>query len=258
MSTRLKEKGRKAATLLLSMLVMLNVSSQGLTAFAADKDKGIEVTVDRTALDKSVKEAQDAGVKVNKEQDVDKGVATSKAELDKKVAEIQDDYNQQIQKLKQAKQNLDEYNAKKAEYDKKKQKYDEDLAKYNKAKQDYEKALEEYKKAMAELEKRKNEDGYLTKPHSQTLIFKSEPNANMNVSTTTYTKEEFPGVVRNIVGTQVNQLGWAFFEQLNNGLGSGEKWINSKDRRVVLTKNQPVTVTYTNLQHSMYNGKKIC
>ncbi len=34
-----------------------------------------------------------------------------------------------------------------------------------------------YNKAMAELEKKKNEDGYMTKPYPQLLTFKSEPNA---------------------------------------------------------------------------------
>ncbi|AXI26282.1 hypothetical protein CG018_01880 [Gemella sp. ND 6198] len=235
MSMKLKEKGRKASTLFLSLLMLLSVSTQNLTIHAADKDKGIEVTVDRTELDKSVKQAQDTGVNVKKESDIDKGVAATKVEADKKIAEIKDDYNQQIQKLKQAKQELDKYNAEKAEYDKKKQEYD--------------KALEKYKKAMDELEKKKNEDGYMVKPYPQFLIFKSEPNAKLSFSAKKYTRDEFEKEVKSWnVGTKPWR--YVYFDILNKGQGANAA-------RVMLEKNKPFVATYTNLQNSYFNGKKI-
>ncbi|MGX7085954.1 GbpC/Spa domain-containing protein [Gemella bergeri] len=250
MSTKLKEKGRKASTLFLSLLMLLSVSTQNLTTHAADKDKGIEVTVDRTELDKSVKQAQDAGVNVKKESNVDKGVAVTKAEADRKIAEIKDDYNQQIQKLKQAKQELDKYNAEKAEYDKKKQEYDKKLAEYNKKKQEYDKALKE-------LEKHKNEDGYLKSPIGQPLIFESESNAVLNIKSggVEYKKGDFYKHAESLGYLQNDdklkkELVYKHIKDFDNAPDKNGK-------RVFLKYNQPLVARYTNLQKSYMNGKKI-
>ena len=51
------------------------------------------------------------------------------------MAEVKADYENQIQKIKAAKLDMDNYNAKKKEYDKLKKKYDEDLANYKIAKE---------------------------------------------------------------------------------------------------------------------------
>ncbi|MTW00132.1 hypothetical protein GM536_14065, partial [Streptococcus pneumoniae] len=60
--------------------------------------------------------------------------------------------------------------AAKAEYEAKVAKYETDLAKYKKD-------FAAYAAALAEAESKKKQDGYLSEPRSQSLNFKSEPNA---------------------------------------------------------------------------------
>ena len=51
--------------------MMFNTMVPTMQAFGADATKGIETKVDQTELDKSVQSAKDAGVPVNKTQDID-------------------------------------------------------------------------------------------------------------------------------------------------------------------------------------------
>ena len=242
---------------LLLVLTLFPLNAQ--KAFATDAVKGVEVHADSSRLEASVAAAKAAGVDVQKEDDVDKGTTESASELTAKKAEVEEDYNKQIADLeaaaKEAKTKLDEYATKKAAYDTAKAKYDTDKAAYDTAKAKYDTDLVAYNKAMEELEKKKNEDGYMSEPASQSLTFKSEPNATMS----------FPNGDK-----QYTQAEWQnyFDTNIKNKLGSNPAYgandfnyinsvANSAETRAILHKDQPLKVTYTNLQNSSLNGKKI-
>ena len=123
---------KKIVSMLMIFALVVPIASQ---AYAADPTKGVQVNADHSKLDQAVQEAKDSGVDVSKEATQDKGTASSNSEADAKLAEVKADYENQIQKIKAAKLDMDNYNAKKKEYDKLKKKYDEDLAKYKIAKE---------------------------------------------------------------------------------------------------------------------------
>ena len=141
--------------------------------------------------------------------------------------------------IEEAKAKLAEIKAKIQEIDKKnaelKQKYDAEVKKVNEhnaqLKADYEKKLAQYlaaqadyDKKLAEYEANKGKDGYLNKTYLQGLIFKSEADAHVTI-------------VKSNGSTIVNN--------------------STLSHRVVLHKGESVTVTYTNLNNSYYNGIKI-
>ena len=236
---------------LLLVLTLFPLNAQ--KAFATDAVKGVEVHADSSKLEASVAAAKAAGVDVQKEDNVDKGTTESASELTAKKAEVEEDYNKQIADLeataKEAKTKLDEYASKKAAYDAAKAKYDADKAAYDTAKAKYDTDLVAYNKAMEELEKKKNEDGYMTKPSPQLLTFKSEPNAVLTLSGRKYTHDEFSAEVRSWnLGSEPWR--YSYFDALNNGQAADAA-------RVMLEKDKPFTATYTNLTNSSYNGKKI-
>lgn len=245
---------QRTGAIALSLLIavaLLPISPQ--QAAAVDPEKGIEVAVDSSSLDAAVTAAKADGVTVTQDADVDKGSATSQAELDAKKAEITEDYNSQIEALKaaaqEARQKLAEYATKKAAYDTALAQYNTDKAQYDFDLAQYNTDLAAYNAAMEELERKKNEDGYMTKPYPQLLTFKSEPNATLTVSGKKYTRGEFSSEVRSWnLGTEPWR--YAYFDALNNGQPNSAA-------RVMLEKDKPFVATYTNLTNSSYNGKKI-
>lgn len=242
---------------LMTLMMMLQAALPATTVFASDSNKGIEVKVDRTELDKAVKAAQDAGVPVTKDAEVDKGVAKSKSEIDAKIAEIKKDYGDQIQAINTEIQKKKDCTAKQQEYEKLKAKYDQDLAKYEEAKKKYDEDLKKYNADMAELEKHKDEDGYLSEPAGQPLNFKSEPDATVSVSNgNVYNKDEFDAQVKSW-GYGPGNWGYAYFEQLNGGFPGTPHAFSQGDLRVILEQGKTTTVTYSNLRNSSMNEVKI-
>ncbi|EGL35765.1 conserved repeat protein [Parvimonas sp. oral taxon 110 str. F0139] len=137
-----------------------------------------------------------------------------------------------------------------------------------------EKALEDYKK-------NKDNPGFLSSPYAKTLVYDSEPDAKLTLSenqgsyvsanavdkafskTPKYTEktlqlddmsvkdlENAGGIINNteLYGNIGNKSSWKTTVS-NNGT---VKWAT-----VLLQKGQSVTATYTNLQKTYYNGKKI-
>ena len=243
---------KKIVSMLMIFALVVPIASQ---AYAAHPTRGVEVNADHSKLDKAVQEAKDSGVDVSKEATQDKGTASSNSEADAKLAEVKADYENQIQKIKAAKLDMDNYNAKKKEYDKLKKKYDEELAKYKIAKEKYDKELEEYNKAVEEWKKHKDEDGYLPEQHAQTLIFKSEPNAKLEfVGDTPFSKEEWKNYFTNVIKPKIDKHPANGY----NDFISTEPHVNPPEKeRTVLRKGIPLTVRYTNLQNSYFKGKKI-
>ena len=178
--------------------------------------------------------------------------------------------------------------AAKTDYEAKLAKYEADLAKYKKELAEYPAKLQAYKDeqakikaAMALAESKKNEDGNLSRPSAQSLIFKSEPNAELSLTTTgefvSYTgmeaavknTAEFANKLfqlDNFKATDIQNANYQTnkqesfgtvgkYSEYNSNVTSGKgptEWSS-----VLLKRGQSATATYTNLQGTYYQGKKV-
>ena len=138
--------------------------------------------------------------------------------------------------------------AAKAEYEAKVAKYEADLAKYKKE-------FAAYTAALAEAESKKKQDGYLSEPRSQSLNFKSEPNAIRTIDSSVhqYGQQELDALVKSWGISPTNpdrkkSTAYSYFNAINS---------NNTYAKLVLEKDKPVDVTYTGLKNSSFNGKKI-
>ena len=257
MESKITTMSKRLFTIVLSFLVLFSTMAPTLQAFATDSTKGIETKVDRTELDNAVQSAKDAGVPIQKDSDLDKGVVTTKSEVDAKVAEIKQDYKNQIKAIKTEIEKKKECDKKQKDYEEKLAKYNQELEKYNQEMEKYKKEVLAYNQAIAELENHLHEDGYLSQPIGQSLVFKSEPNATVSISNgTVYSEKQLDSLVRSW-GFGPGDWGYAYFEQLNKGLPGTPQHLVSGDLRTVFELGKTTTVTYTNLQNSTMNGKKI-
>ena len=186
---------------------------------------------------------------------------------------------------------IKQQNAKaKADYEAKVAKYEADLAKYKKDVDEYPQKLKEYneeqakiKAALVELEKNKDQDGYLSKPSARSLVYDLEPNAQLDLKTegklltATAVDEAFSKSTSKAKYDQkilqLDDLDISGLEKANSTASSVELYGNIGDKSswttnvgnntevkwgsVLLERGQSVTATYTNLQNSYYNGKKI-
>ena len=175
----------------------------------------------------------------------------------------------------------------KTDYETKLAKYEADLAKYKKELAEYPAKLKAYedeqakiKAALVELEKNKDQDGYLSKPSAQSLVYDLEPNAQLDLKTegklltATAVDEAFKKDTVQY-GKKNLQLDNLNVKNLENGattssvelygnIGDKSDWTTNVGNKtevkwgsVLLERGQSVTATYTNLQNSYYNGKKI-
>ena len=176
----------------------------------------------------------------------------------------------------------------KATYEAAMKQYEADLAKYKKELAEYPAKLQAYKDeqakikaAMALAESKKNEDGNLSRPSAQSLIFKSEPNAELSLTTTgefvSYTgmeaavknTAEFANKLFQLDNFKVTDIQNANYQtnkqesfgtvgkysEYNSNVTSGKgptEWSS-----VLLKRGQSATATYTNLQGTYYQGKKV-
>ena len=177
--------------------------------------------------------------------------------------------------------------AAKTDYEAKLAKYEADLAKYKKELAEYPAKLQAYKDeqakikaALVELEKNKDQDGYLSKPSAQSLVYDLESNAQLDLKTegnllTAAAVDEAFKKDTDQYGKKNLQLDNLNVKNLENGAttSSVELYGNINDKSdwttnvgnktevkwgsVLLERGQSVTATYTNLQNSYYNGKKI-
>ncbi|MGT2817661.1 antigen I/II family LPXTG-anchored adhesin [Streptococcus gordonii] len=136
----------------------------------------------------------------------------------------------------------------KTDYEAKLAKYEADLAKYKKE-------LAAYTAALAEAESKKKQDGYLSEPRSQSLNFKSEPNAIRTIDSSVhqYGQQELDALVKSWGISPTNpdrkkSTAYSYFNAINS---------NNTYAKLVLEKDKPVDVTYTGLKNSSFNGKKI-
>ncbi|WP_269621634.1 GbpC/Spa domain-containing protein, partial [Streptococcus sp. CM6] len=175
----------------------------------------------------------------------------------------------------------------KTDYEAKVAKYEADLAKYKKELAEYPAKLKAYedeqaqiKAALVELEKNKDQDGYLSKPSAQSLVYDLEPKAQLDLKTegkllTAAAVDEAFKKDTDQYGKKNLQLDNLNVKNLENGattssvelygnIGTKSDWTTNVGNKtevkwgsVLLERGQSVTATYTNLQNSYYNGKKI-
>ena len=136
----------------------------------------------------------------------------------------------------------------KATYEAAMKQYEADLAKYKKD-------FAAYTAALAEAESKKKQDGYLSEPRSQSLNFKSEPNAIRTIDSSVhqYGQQELDALVKSWGISPTNpdrkkSTAYSYFNAINS---------NNTYAKLVLEKDKPVDVTYTGLKNSSFNGKKI-
>ena len=216
---------------------------------------------------------------------VKKDNADAKAAYEKALAENTAENNA----IKAENEAIKQRNAQaKADYAAKLLKYQSDLAKYQKDLADYPRKLQEYKDeqaaiaaALAELKKHKNEDGNLSEPSAQNLVYDSEPNAQLSLTTNgkmlkaSAVDEAFSHDTAQYSKKilQPDNLNVSYLQQaddvtssmeLYGNFGAKAGWTTTvgndtvvKFASVLLERGQSVTATYTNLEKSYYNGKKI-
>lgn len=216
---------------------------------------------------------------------VKKENADAKAAYEKALAEITAKNNE----IKAENEAIKQRNAQaKADYAAKLLKYQSALAKYQKDLADYPRKLQEYKDeqaaikaALAELQNHKNEDGNLTEPSAQNLVYDSEPNAQLSLTTNgkmlkaSAVDEAFSHDTAQYSKKvlQPDNLNVSYLQQADDVASSMELYGNFGDKAgwtttvgnstevkfasVLLERGQSVTATYTNLEKSYYNGKKI-
>ena len=201
---------------------------------------------------------------------------TKKAQYDKDLAE----YNKANAS---ASTSDSEYAKKLAEYETAKKKYDADLAAYNQAQSKYQSDLVTYKtqkaqydSAIAQMEANKNQAGHLSQAAAQSLVYRSEPTAratgtnlvNAQPITRAGLQRAFDrvGLDRYYIDELVNNKD-AFNIAINStgssqeslstngkqGLGAGQDTITAYR----IGRNGSLTVDYTNLKNSSYNGEPL-
>ena len=216
---------------------------------------------------------------------VKKDNADAKAAYEKALAENTAKNNE----IKAENEAIKQRNAQaKADYAAKLLKYQSALAKYQKDLADYPRKLQEYKDeqaaikaALAEFQNHKNEDGNLTEPSAQNLVYDSEPNAQLSLTTNgkmlkaSAVDEAFSHDTAQYSKKvlQPDNLNVSYLQQADDVASSMELYGNFGDKAgwtttvgnstevkfasVLLERGQSVTATYTNLEKSYYNGKKI-
>ena len=206
--------GKQLVSVAMLGLLLLPIALS--SANAVNADEKAQTSSQSTDLDKQLEEAvakaKGLGVEIKTGQ---KKTFQSKAELDAFKADMLKKTNEAIAKAEKAKTDIETNNSanRKAEED-----YQKALAEYKVKKAEYDKQLEKYNAELEQLKSLTTKDGYLSEAIGQSLIFESEPNAQLKIDT---------------VGRRVE----------------GNKY--------VVTKGQTLTATYTNLQNSSYNGEKI-
>ena len=220
---------------------------------------------------------------------------TELARVQKANAEAKEAYDKAVKEntakneaLKAENEEIKQRNAAaKTDYEAKVAKYEADLAKYKKELAEYPAKLKAYedeqakiKAALVELEKNKDQDGYLSKPSAQSLVYDLESNAQLDLKTegkllTAAAVDEAFKKDTDQYGKKNLQLDNLNVKNLENGaatssvelygnIGDKSDWTTNVGNKtevkwgsVLLERGQSATATYTNLQNSYYNGKKI-
>lgn len=237
-----------------------------------NQDKKAQYEADLAAYEakKTQIEAENAAAQKEYEQKLAENqaknatIVAENEEIKKRNAQAQANYQAQ----------LAQYNADLAAYSTKLAKYQQDKAKY-----DAEQA--KIKAGLAIAETKKTEDGHLSRPIAQSLVFKSEPNADLSLTTTgefvsyagmeaavkntaEFSKKLFQ--LDNFKVTDIQNANYQTNQQESFGTvgkyaGYSSNVTSGKGptewSSVLLSRGQSATATYTNLQGTYYRGKKV-
>ena len=237
-----------------------------------NQDKKAQYEADLAAYEakKTQIEAENAAAQKEYEQKLAENqaknatIAAENEEIKKRNAQAQANYQAQ----------LAQYNADLAVYNTKLAKYQQDKAKY-----DAEQA--KIKAGLALAETKKTEDGHLSRPIAQSLVFKSEPNADLSLTTTgefvsyagmeaavkntaEFSKKFFQ--LDNFKVTDIQNANYQTNQQESFGTvgkyaGYSSNVTSGKGptewSSVLLRRGESATATYTNLQGTYYRGKKV-
>ncbi|RSI33535.1 antigen I/II family LPXTG-anchored adhesin [Streptococcus sanguinis] len=237
-----------------------------------NQDKKAQYEADLAAYEakKAQIEAENAAAQKEYEQKLAENqaknatIAAENEEIKKRNAQAQANYQAQ----------LAQYNADLAAYKTK-------LAKYQQDKDKYDAEQAKIKAGLAIAETKKTEDGHLSRPIAQSLVFKSEPNANLSLTTTgefvsyagmeaavkntaEFSKKLFQ--LDNFKVTDIQNANYQTNQQESFGTvgkyaGYSSNVTSGKGptewSSVLLSRGQSATATYTNLQGTYYRGKKV-
>jgi len=237
-----------------------------------NQDKKVQYEADLAAYEakKTQIEAENAAAQKEYEQKLAENqaknatIAAENEEIKKRNAQAQANYQAQ----------LAQYNADLAVYNTKLAKYQQDKAKY-----DAEQA--KIKAGLALAETKKTEDGHLSRPIAQSLVFKSEPNADLSLTTNgefvsyagmeaavkntaEFSKKLFQ--LDNFKVTDIQNANYQTNQQ--ESFGTVGKYADYSSNvtsgkgptewsSVLLRRGESATATYTNLQGTYYRGKKV-
>ena len=113
-------------------------------------------------------------------------------------------------------------------------------------------ATEKYKNDLAAAQTNTTKPGYLSKVVTQGLKFESEPNAHLSITgTTEFGQQDMPKAMSY---EEYISSGKTFS---NNPVAAYTTTLSGRFVIPKIEKGQTITATYTNLQNSSYNGKKI-
>ena len=241
--------GKQLVSVMMLGLAVSPIVLQSSTVLAEDQKKTESVATDSSKqLSDLIEKAKGLGVEIKQSE---KKTFQSKAELD---AFLKD----QIAKLNQAISEAEKSKAENAQIDAANKKaqtdYDAAYKKYQADKAEYDKKLAEYNKSLEDLKKMTGQEGYLSEPIGQSLIFNGEPDATVDISG----QDAFINHSKfydDVKATKDINLSL----QLKKWTGDDRKGSIAHDTNniIVMSKNKPVTVSYTNLKNSSYAGKKI-
>lgn len=237
-----------------------------------NQDKKAQYEADLAAYEakKTQIEAENAAAQKEYEQKLAENqaknatIAAENEEIKKRNAQAQANYQAQ---LAQYNADLAVYNTKLAKYQQNKAKYDAEQAKI--------------KAGLALAETKKTEDGYLSRPIAQSLVFKSEPNADLSLTTNgefvsyagmeaavkntaEFSKKFFQ--LDNFKVTDIQNANYQTNQQ--ESFGTVGKYADYSSNvtsgkgptewsSVLLRRGESATATYTNLQGTYYRGKKV-
>ena len=257
--------GKQLISVAMIGLLLSPVALSSVNAVSADEKASTATqaaNIDKQ-LEESIAKSKALGVEIKSGP---KKTFQSKAELDAFNQEQLNKVNQEIAKAEAAKANSEKD---KAAYEKAKAKYDEDKKKY-----DAEKA--KYDAEIAKMEADKGKDGNLSQVVAQSLIYKSEPGAKATASNLKNAQpitrvglqqafEKANSKTYHIDGMVLNKEAFNF---AMNSVGSTEESMPTNGKRGLgdgvdtitayrLERNASVTVDYTNLKNSSYNGEPL-
>ncbi|MGT2964534.1 GbpC/Spa domain-containing protein [Streptococcus acidominimus] len=154
---------------------------------------------------------------------------------------------------------LRHYEAAKKEADLAVADYQRKVENYQVEKMRYETAKKAYDAEVAEAEKLTQTDGYLSQVSAQYLISRSEPNATVRFEGVTKfigSSHQFGNALSGIGGS-VSELPISHTPILSRGAGAATAAKAGDGYGLILEKGKPITVIYSGLEQTSYDGQKI-